>query len=81
MKRSLKKFLILSLFLNSIVFFPVVTNAQVDPLCDPGCNCRPDGSICPIDNGVYVLLLIGIGYGIYKIKHTKKATLKQTGKI
>ena len=46
--------------------------AQGDPGCDPGCNCRADYSICPIDNGVWILLLIGIIYGIYKIKSARK---------
>ncbi|MGN6603386.1 MAG: PID-CTERM protein-sorting domain-containing protein [Ginsengibacter sp.] len=43
-----------------------------DPACDPQCNCRPDGTWCPIDNGVYLLLLTGIGYGIKKLRDTRK---------
>lgn len=42
-----------------------------DPYCDPLCNCRKDGSICPIDSGVYFLLAIGAIYGIKKVKDTK----------
>jgi len=43
-----------------------------DPACDPQCNCRPDHSICPIDSYLYVLLGIGLLYGIKKVRDQKK---------
>lgn len=39
-----------------------------DPYCDPLCNCRKDGTICPIDNGLLALLAAGVIYGIKKVK-------------
>lgn len=42
-----------------------------DPYCDPLCNCRKDGSICPIDDGIYVLLAAGAILGIVHIKRSK----------
>jgi hypothetical protein len=41
-----------------------------DPYCDPLCNCRKDGSICPIDDGIYVLLAAGAIFGIL---HTRRS--------
>jgi hypothetical protein len=55
---------------------PLLVKAQSDPACDPGCNCRSDGSICPIDNGLYLLLFIGIGYGIKKFRDSVKAKVE-----
>lgn len=69
--------------------------SPVDPACDPQCNCGCTGTwdpytgacvggtiyTCPIDNGVYFLLLIGIGYGIYKVQHSKKTTLIEMEKM
>lgn len=43
-----------------------------DPYCDPLCNCRKDGSICPIDSNLYILLFFGILYGIKKVRDQKK---------
>ena len=45
----------------------------VDPYCDPLCNCRADKSICPIDDGVYVLLAAGAVFGIVQIKRSRAA--------
>jgi hypothetical protein len=45
-----------------------------DPACDPRCNCRADGSICPIDSNLYILLAIGVVYGIKKAKDARKST-------
>lgn len=51
-----------------------MTQAQIvgDPGCDPLCNCRADGSICPIDNGLVLLLAAGIGYGLLKFRSSYK---------
>ena len=51
---------------------PALVQAQTDPYCDPQCNCRSDGSVCPIDGGLSALLAIGVAYGIKKYKDTKK---------
>lgn len=42
------------------------SDTPVDPCTDPFLYC-------PIDSGLYVLLAIGIGYGIMKVKRVKKA--------
>lgn len=70
--------LLVSLFILWAAFLPFAVNAQGtlgggggsvgDPACDPQCNCRPDMSICPIDTYVYVLLGIGVLYGVWKGK-------------
>lgn len=70
MKIIQKWFITLSI-LFLFFFSPVLVNAQ-DPGCDPLCNCRADGSICPIDNGVWILLSIGALYGIKKIIAARK---------
>lgn len=74
--------LLASLFILWVSFLPVPVNAQGqfgggggyvgDPACDPQCNCRPDKSICPIDSYVYLLLGVGILYGIKKVKDSSK---------
>jgi hypothetical protein len=45
-----------------------------DPYCDPLCNCRKDKSICPIDDGVYILLAAGAVFGIVQIKRSRVAS-------
>ena len=44
-----------------------------DPYCDPLCNCRKDGSICPIDNGLVALLAAGAVFGIVQIRRSRAA--------
>ena len=71
MKRFFKKTLVCAFFSILIFCMPSMTRAQGsigDPACDPQCNCRPDGSVCPIDDGLYLLLFIGLGYGIKKYR-------------
>jgi hypothetical protein len=72
-KRSLFLFILILVFLIS----PFISMAQ-DP-GDPGCNpygYRRDENgnwvLCPIDDGVYALLGIGVLYGIKKIKDSRK---------
>ena len=56
-----------------VICAPLLVSAQgVDPGCAPDCNCRLDHSICPIDNSVWILLLIGAFYGIKKIRDARK---------
>ena len=82
MKRLLKP-VMYPILMVVFIFLPTFLFAQTggaltqnsdpgDPGCDPLCNCRADGSICPIDNGLYVLLAIGVGYGIIKARNLKK---------
>jgi hypothetical protein len=59
------------------VFQQEQVNAELDgdpgdPYCDPLCNCRKDGSICPIDNGLLALLAAGVIYGIKKVKDSRR---------
>jgi hypothetical protein len=77
MKRFFKRTLLLGFFTFFIFCMPAIVKGQfegdpVDPGCDPMCNCRPDGSICPIDDGLYLLLFIGLGYGIKKYRDAAK---------
>jgi hypothetical protein len=81
MKRKLKAAVILPFFIFFMIFFPTFAIAGLDPpggtgdpACDPQCNCRPDGSICPIDSNLYILLAIGLVYGIKKVKDSRKST-------
>ena len=41
--------------------------SPVDPCTDPF-------EYCPIDDGLYALLAIGVGYGIIRYKQSKKAS-------
>jgi len=54
---------------------PVLVSAQTNPGCDDLCNCRSDNSICPIDNSVWILLIIGALYGIKKIRDARRKQL------
>jgi hypothetical protein len=65
-------------FEQSQVFQQEQTSAELtsnpgDPYCDPLCNCRKDGTICPIDNGLLALLAAGVIYGIKKVKDGRRA--------
>lgn len=44
-----------------------------DPYCDPLCNCRKDGSVCPIDDGLVVLLAAGVLFGVVQIRRSRAA--------
>jgi hypothetical protein len=77
MSPIVKKFARVFLFFGFVFIFmiclPVLGHAQIgDPGCDPLCNCRADGSVCPIDGGLGFLLAAGIGYGIKRVKNSKK---------
>jgi hypothetical protein len=76
MKKNRNFLKTLSLLIFILCCTPVFLYAQGgDPGCDPLCNCRADQSICPIDNGVWVLLIIGVLYGIKKIRDARKKEL------
>ncbi len=73
MNQVLKCIVIFSFLMIIFICVPGVLFAQGDPGCDPLCNCRADGSICPIDGeGLYFLLAAGIGYGIFKIRRSHR---------
>lgn len=73
MEKYFKRFLIFIFIMGTLVCAPGLAHAQLgDPGCDPDCNCRSDNSICPIDGGLGILLLAGIGYGIKSVKDTRK---------
>ena len=64
-------------FQQGQVFQQEELNAELDgnpgdPYCDPLCNCRKDGSICPIDNGLLALLAAGIIYGVKKVRDGRR---------
>ena len=68
-----------AILIFTLLCTPVLIYAQGgDPGCDPSCNCREDHSICPIDNGVWVLLFIGVLYGIKKIRDARKKEIPAT---
>ncbi len=72
MKQTMKWILVFSIFMVILICFPTFVNAQ-EPGCDPLCNCRQDGSICPIDGGLSALIAVGVGYGIKKVRDARKA--------
>ncbi len=65
---ALISFFLLILFIS----LPSIVRAQGNPGCDPGCNCRLDGTICPIDSWVFLLIAAGIVYGIKKFHDSHK---------
>lgn len=71
MKRFYRFIIVFSIIMIIFIGLPTLVHAQ-EPGCDPGCNCRADGSVCPIDGGLSALLAIGVAYGIKKYKDTKK---------
>ena len=76
MKKFSKIFLLFSVVTFVLTVLPHIGFAQIgDPGCDPSCNCRYDHSVCPIDSGVWILLAIGIGYGLKKIWDARKKQL------
>lgn len=75
MKKNWYKVVAAVLGIFSCMCLPLLVSAQTDPGCAPDCNCRLDMSICPIDNSVWILLLIGALYGVKKIRDARKKTL------
>jgi hypothetical protein len=84
MKKSYWPFVYLLLLLFVFIFLPGLINYQwpsdpggggIDPGGgtgpDPGCN--PDYD-CPIDNGLIALIVVGVGYGLKKIRDQRKVT-------
>jgi hypothetical protein len=64
------QFFIVLLFSPSLIFAQII-----DPNCEPCqylAGCHPDGTPCPIDTHLYVLLAIGAVYGIKKLRDQRK---------
>jgi hypothetical protein len=72
MRQISKYILIFSFLMVAFICLPATVSAQGDPGCDPLCNCRADGTPCPIDGGVTALLAAGVIYGIKKYKGAKE---------
>lgn len=73
----MKRF-ILCISLIFLLFSPLLLAAQSgsdpsDPWCSPF-GTRADGTPCPIDSYLYLLLGIGILYGIKKVKESRKSS-------
>jgi hypothetical protein len=68
MKRFFKFILTCSLLFCMLISFPKLVKAG-DP--DPGCDPLNPG--CPIDGGLTALLVIGAGYGIKKVRDSRKS--------
>jgi len=73
---------IFSFILVILISFPAITKAQCpdtgfDPGCDPITCTRADGSYCPIDSNLYLLLAAGVLYGLKKVRDQKKVTADQ----
>ena len=55
----------LSILMVVFIFLPGIIQAQPDPCTDPF-------DPCPIDGGLTALLAVGIGYGIKKVRDSRK---------
>jgi hypothetical protein len=78
MKRFLKHKLFFNFLIAFLICLPTLGLAQTNPGCDPDnmrCGNPPYCTFrvwCPIDNGVYLLLGIGVLYGIKVIRDQKR---------
>ena len=71
MKRFQKPGLIITILFIFLMFSPVLLWADPsDPWCSPW-GLYPDGTPCPIDSKLYILLAIGVLYGIKKVRGKK----------
>lgn len=62
--KNIKNSILILCLLIIILTIPTIVNAQIDPGGDPD---------APIDGGLGILLLAGIGYGVKKLRDNKKA--------
>ena len=80
MKLFFKRVLLCGILTFFVFCMPAIIMAQGgpggpgNPACDPDCNCYPDGTPCPIDSGVLILIFIGVAYGIKKYNDTKTSS-------
>ena len=57
-----------------IIFcLPALAHAQVDPGCDPAV----DPACVPIDGGLGFLIAAGVGYGVKKVRDSRKKQAEQ----
>ncbi len=73
MSRSIRYIFIVGLFSLASILNPVRSYGQAGPT-DPGCD--PLDPACPIDNGVSLLIVAGIGIAAINAWKLKKATAK-----
>ena len=69
MRKILNAFVLISFLLIILTCLPALAHAQVPP-GDPGCD--PLDPLCPIDGGLSLLLALGVGYGIKKVRNSDK---------
>ena len=69
MKIYSKSLLLLTVLIIILICLPALVHAQGSPT-DPGCDVLDPA--CPIDGGLGLLLAAGVGYGIKKIRDTRK---------
>ena len=70
MKQSYKWFLLFSIFIVLFTCLPTLSHAQ--NIGEP-CNYDdPFATPCPIDGGLGVLIAVGVGYGIKKVKEIRR---------
>jgi hypothetical protein len=70
MNRSYKWPLLFSIFIVFFICLPTLSQAQI---IGEGCDYDdPMGTPCPIDGGLGVLIAIGVGYGIKKVKDIRE---------
>jgi hypothetical protein len=81
------KKVIRSVFVTALILIPAITNyILADPPSPPGPGGSPAGHGgtpvgAPIDNGILILLILGVVYGAYKIYELRKAkSLEQPAK-
>ena len=68
MKQYLKWTLSATVMMIIFCLLPSLVNAQVDPGCDP----QVDPQCVPIDGGLSLLIAAGVGYGIKKVRDSRK---------
>ena len=64
----MKKYVTLIVFVM-FVFISNIAIAQCPPGSPPGCPPNPPG--LPIDGGIGILLAVGLGYAVHKLKEKK----------
>lgn len=76
MHRFAKIILFYGLSLLFLFWLPGSLSAQPPGPGDPGdCFGSDPMAQCPIDGGVTALLLVGIGYGVKKVRNSRNRTI------
>ena len=72
-QKNYRFFLILVLSIVIIIFLPYIGHAQPIPGDPPPPPCtNPDDPACPIDGGLSMLIVTGVGYGVKRFRGRKK---------